>query len=274
MGMNIIITIRGFISFLHELIVKRQLIWDLMLNDLKTRFVGSHLGIVWAFVQPVITIIVFWVVFENGFRVPPVVSYPFILWLSAGIVPWFFFSDCVSSATDSILNYSFLVKKVVFRVSILPLVKILAAILIHLFFILVLIIINVLYGYYPTLYYIQIIYYLFAMMILLIGISWITSAAVVFFRDISPFVSTILQFLFWGTPIFWTIKIVPEEYRSFFTNSPLYYIIEGYRDCLINKVWFWENPEMTIQYWIVTITIFTFGAMFFMKLKPHFADVI
>jgi len=266
--------VRGFLTFIRELYVKRKLIWDLTRNDLKVRFAGSHLGIVWAFVMPVITILIFWFVFENGFKTPPVADYPFILWLSAGIIPWFFFQDCVSTATNSILDYSFLVKKVVFRVSILPFVKILAALLIHIFFILLLIVMNAIYGYYPTLYFLQIGYYVFAMLVLLIGISWITSAAVVFFRDMGPFVNTVLQFLFWGTPIFWTIKIVPEQYQIFFRINPVFYLIQGYRDCFIDKVWFWDRWEITLVYWCVTVAIFLFGAIFFMKLKPHFADVI
>jgi lipopolysaccharide transport system permease protein len=266
--------VKGFFSFIQELYVKRRLIWDLTRNDLKTRFAGSHLGIVWAFVMPVITILIFWFVFESGFKTPPVTDYPFILWLSAGIVPWFFFLDCVSSATNSIIGYSFLVKKVVFRVSILPIVKILAALTVHLALVLVLIIINALYGYYPTLYMLQLGYYLFAMIVLLLGISWITSAAIVFFRDMGPFVSTALQLLFWGTPIFWSIKIIPEKYHVFFKINPVFYLIQGYRDCFINKIWFWERWEITIGFWCVTIIIFIFGAIFFLKLKPHFADVI
>lgn len=265
---------RGFISFVRELYVKRHLIRDLTRNDLKTRFAGSHLGIAWAFVMPVIMILIFWLVFENGFKTPPVTDYPFVLWLSAGIIPWFFFQDCVLTATNSILDYSYLVKKVVFRVSILPIVKILAALVVHLFFILLLIAINALYGYYPTLYILQIGYYLFAMIMLLLGISWITSAAVIFFRDMGPFVATVLQFLFWGTPIFWTIKIIPEKYQLLFRINPVFYLIQGYRDCFINKVWFWERWELSLGYWCITIFIFIFGAIFFMKLKPHFADVI
>lgn len=266
--------VRRFFSFLRELYVKRNLIWDLTRNDLKSRFAGSHLGIAWAFVMPVITILIFWLVFENGFKTPPVTDYPFVLWLSAGIIPWFFFQDCVSTATNSILDYSFLVKKVVFRVSILPIVKILAALVVHLFFIILLIVINSLYGFYPTPYFLQIGYYLFAMIVLLLGISWITSAAVIFFRDMGPFVNTVLQFLFWGTPIFWTIKIVPARYQVLFRLNPVFYLIQGYRDCFIDKVWFWERWELTAYYWAVTVAIFLFGALFFMKLKPHFADVI
>lgn len=272
--MNIARNIIGFFHFLRDLVAKRRLIWDLTKNDLKQRFAGSILGITWAFVMPVITILIFWLVFENGFKTPPVTNYPFVLWLSAGIIPWFFFMDGVSAATNSIIDYSFLVKKVVFRVSILPIVKILGALVVHLFFIFLLIAMNILYGFYPTIFILQVGYYLFAMIVLLLGISWITSAAIVFFRDMGPFVNTVLQFLFWGTPIFWTIKIIPEKYQILFKMNPVYYLIQGYRNSFIDKVWFWEQWEITLTYWCITTIIFVFGAIFFQKLKPHFADVI
>jgi ABC-type polysaccharide/polyol phosphate export permease len=272
--MKIISIAKDFISFILELYFKRQLIWELTMNDLKARFAGSHLGIVWAFIHPVITILVFWFVFENGFKTSPVTNYPFVLWLSAGIIPWYFFLDCVTTAMNSILEYSFLVKKVVFRVSILPIVKIFAALIIHIVLILILILINVFYGFLPTPYFLQLPYYLFAALVLLLGISWVTSSAIVFFRDLGPFINAVTQILFWGTPIFWSMNIVPEKYQVFFKMNPVYYLIQGYRDCFINKIWFWERWEITLGYWCITTAIFLFGAKFFMKLKPHFADVI
>jgi ABC-type polysaccharide/polyol phosphate export permease len=89
-------------------------------RDIQSRYQGSYLSFFWAFVQPTITILLLWFVFEVGFRTPAVGNYPFILWLLAGIIPWFCFSEGLSNATTSILEYSYLVKKVVFKVSVIP----------------------------------------------------------------------------------------------------------------------------------------------------------
>ena len=117
----------------------RKLIARLSVNDFKTKFAGSYLGIVWAFVQPVIMIFVYWFVFEKGLKPVPVknaagAEVPFLLWLMAGLVPWFFFSDALSGGTRALLDYSYRVKKVGFGFVILAFVKVFSAFFVHLFF--------------------------------------------------------------------------------------------------------------------------------------------
>jgi len=98
----------------------RRLVAKLAKNDFKTRYAGSYLGIVWAFIQPVITILVYWFVFSVGFRSGTGdLGVPFVLYLVAGIVPWFFFQDALIGGTNSLLEYNYLVKKVVFNISVL-----------------------------------------------------------------------------------------------------------------------------------------------------------
>jgi len=126
--------IKHFFIFLTDLYKIRALIWQLTKRDFKSRYLGSYLGLLWAFIHPSVTIMVLWFVFQVGFKSRPVQNVPFILWLMSGIIPWFFFSEAFASASNSIVEYNYLVKKVVFRVSALPLVKILSATFIHLFF--------------------------------------------------------------------------------------------------------------------------------------------
>ena len=130
------------------------------------------------------------------------------------------------------------------------------------------------YGYTPSLYWLQILYYLFATILLVLGISWMTSSIIVFFKDLGQIVGMIIQFGFWLTPIFWSVKILPEKYHSIIQYNPVYYIVEGYRDSLIYNVWFWEKPTMTIIFWMITIIFFFGGAVVFRKLRAHFADVL
>ena len=109
--------------------VERELIsqvLSLAASDFKSRFSGSYLGIFWGVIQPLSTIILFWFVFQVGFRSNPVDDVPFILWLSAGMIPWNFFYDAWYGGTSAFTSYSYIVKKVVFRIEVLPLVKILS----------------------------------------------------------------------------------------------------------------------------------------------------
>jgi lipopolysaccharide transport system permease protein/teichoic acid transport system permease protein len=250
------------------------MLWSLTKNELKQRYFGNLLGTAWAFIQPTATIFIFWFVFQVGFKSQPVDNFPFILWLVAGMFPWFFFAEALGSGTNSILSNNFLVKKVVFRVSLLPIISLLSALTVHLFFILFMFTMFAYYGYTPTIYAIQLPYYLFATSLLLLGLSWITSSIVVFFRDIGQLVAMIIQFGFWLTPIFWSLKMVPEEYHWFIQLNPIYYIIQGYRESMIYHTWFWENIPMTLYFWSVTLTIFVLGGLTFKRLRPHFADVL
>lgn len=261
-------------SFVTDIIQNRAIFKSLVINDFRQRYLGSYLGILWAFIQPVITVFIFWFVFQVGFKSKPVENVPFILWLIAGMFPWFFFSDAVSNATNAIMENSYLVKKIVFKVAFLPVIKILSALIVHIFFIFFMYALYLVYGYGFSLYWLQLFYYLFAMIVLILGISYITSSVVIFFRDMGQLVTMLLQFGFWMTPIFWSIGMIPARYHWIIKLNPLVYIIEGYRDSMIHHVWFWEKPTMTLYYWAVTLFVLAVGLNTFRKLRPHFADVL
>ena len=262
------------LDFLKAILQNRALLWSLTKNDFKQKYLGNALGVAWAFIQPTATILIFWFVFQVGFKSQPVDDFPFILWLVAGMFPWFFFADGMSTGTNSIVANAFLVKKVVFRVSLLPIISLLSALAIHIFFIFFMFAMFIYYGYNPELYWLQTIYYLFATVVLLLGLSWITSSVVVFFKDIGQLVAMVIQFGFWLTPIFWNMNMVPERYHWIIELNPMVYIIEGYRNSMIYHKWFWENMNMTIYFWIVALSIFAIGGLTFKKLRPHFADVL
>ena len=262
------------LRFVATLFKSRSLVYSLARRDIRSGYLGSYLSFFWAFVQPMITILLLWFVFDIGFRVPPVGEYPFILWLIAGIIPWFFFAESLGNATNSILEYSYLVKKVVFKVSVIPVIKILSALFIHLFFIVIIFLAFLAYGYRPRLCNLQIFYYLFATIVLVLGLSWITSSLIIFVKDVGQVVAMFLQCGFWFTPILWNIDMVPEKYQTMMKLNPVYYITEGYRNSFISGIWFWEYPRWTLEFWILTGIIFILGAIIFLKLRPHFADVL
>lgn len=262
-----------------ELYQNRKLIWKLAKNDFKTRFAGSYLGMVWAFVQPVVTILVYWFVFEKGFNAKAEmlangVEAPYVLWLTAGIVPWFYFSEALNNGTTALLEYNYLVKKVVFKISILPIIKIIAATFIHGFFVLFMLVLYAGHGYYPDLYTLQLFYYSFCLFIFVLGLSYATCSIIVFFRDLIQIIAIVLQVGMWATPILWKITMIPQEYQILFKLNPVFYIVNGYRSALLEKTWFWEDFYSTMFFWIMTAVVFGVGALIFKRLKVHFADVL
>lgn len=247
----------------------------LVQNDLKSRYSGSVFGVVWAYIQPLVTILVFWYVFQIGFKNPPVNNIEYILWFIAGYIPWTFFNDGVMSSTNVLYEYSYLVKKMKFKVWTLPIIKVLSSLYIHLFFVVFIVGMYFLYGYSLQLSWISILYYSGCLIVLLIGIAYLVSSLAVFFKDASQLVNVILQIGFWLTPIFWSDDAMNQTALRVLKHNPLYYIIDGYRDALINGVGFWQRPlGETLYYWIVTAVVVLLGVKVYQKLKIHFADLL
>ena len=271
------------LRMLRDFWTNRKLIWKLAKNDFKTRYAGSYFGVVWAMVQPVVIVLVYWFVFQIGLNnataeLKQGITVPFVLWLVSGIVPWFYFSESLSNGTNALLEYNYLVKKVVFKISVLPIVKIISSLFVHLFFVGFMVVLYAAYHYYPTVYTLQILYYSFAMICLCVGIIYATSAMTVFFRDLTQLINIILQILMWMTPIMWNMDAMVDRISKpieiILKLNPMYYIVSGYRDSMINGIWFWNRPETTIYFWGVTIVLFLIGSTIFKKLQVHFADVL
>ncbi|MGN0482389.1 MAG: ABC transporter permease [Lachnospiraceae bacterium] len=259
-----------------ELWKSRTLIWNLSKNDFKTRFAGSYFGILWAFVQPIVTILMYWFVFtQTPFRpAKSVDGIPFVLNLIGGLVPWFVFSEALTSGTNALLEYSYLVKKVVFKIDILPVVKVISASFIHFFFLLVSFVICACMGYGPSLYLLQLPYYLICMWAFVIALVYATSAIVLFFRDLTQIINIFMQVFMWVTPIMWDDSLMPESIRWIFHLNPMYYVTNGYKDSLLHHVGFWEHMDLTLYFWTVTGLLFLIGTTIFQRLRPHFADVL
>ena len=145
---------------------------------------------------------------------------------------------------------------------------------VHIFFVVFTLILSACYGYYPTFYTLQIVYYSVCTFILSLGIAYLTSAITVFFRDITQIINIILQVGIWLTPIMWDINIIPPAFRMIFKLNPIYYVVNGYREAVLMRTGFWSNPLWTLYFWIVTIVMFVVGSSVFKKLKVHFADVL
>jgi len=252
----------------------RKLLTGLIYADLRREYIGSAFGLLWAFIQPVSIIFVLWFVFDIGFKSKPIDNFPFILWLSSGLLPWFFIANSISQTTNAVVSQSYLVKKISFPTIILPQIKILAQLVVHLFMMSVLAIAFLLYNIHLDLYWLQLPYYMLASFVLLSGIGWLLSSFVVFIKDIKNLVPILVQFGFWGTPIFWSLSRVPEKYHIYLKLNPFEFIIQGYRNSMIEKVWFWEKGFENLYFWSVAIFLFVIGYIVFNKLKSHFVDVL
>ena len=266
-------------SLLKELVAKRKLIWELSKADFRKRFVGSYFGVVWMFIQPIVTVLIYWLIFGPiGFKsAPPVPNASYVQWLIPGIAPWFFFSEALNCGTGCLQEYNYLVKKVVFKVEILPVIKLISCLFVHVFFVLIMFFVFLISGRKPEFSWIQIIYYSFATSMYALALTYLTSAIQVFFKDMAQIVSICLQFGMWLTPIMYQETMFADKAPWFVTIlklNPFYYVVAGYRDSMLTGNWFWERPKLGIYFWVVTLVIGLLGLRVFKRLRPHFSDVL
>ncbi|MCR5303804.1 MAG: ABC transporter permease [Lachnospiraceae bacterium] len=260
------------------------LIARLSANDFRKKYAGSYLGRIWALAQPVVTVAMYYVVFDRIFgAVPPITEeggrVTYVAWLTAGLVPWFFISESLNSGLMALLDYSYLVKKVVFDIDTLPLIKVMGAVYTHLIFVGVYLILFFVTGCkaFPTM--IQIVYYSFAAAVLSLALSYFNAAVVVFFRDLQQIVSILLQLLMWGTPILWDVSMVGDGTTGKIAGiitylNPFAYIVMGYRTASFEGKWFWELGSRNLYFWGLTLFLLFVNRRLFKRLKPHFADVL
>ncbi len=266
------------LSLAKEIIKSRRLIWDLAKSDFRKRFVGSYFGVVWMFVQPIVTVLIYFFVFQMGFKsTPPIPGYPYVLWLIPGIVPWFYMNETMNCGTQCLQEYHYLVKKVVFRVEILPLIKLISCLFVHLIFMVIMTGVFLLYGVFPHVSWVQVIYYCVAASTFSLAIVYFTSAVNVFFKDMAQIVNITLQIGMWLTTIMWDPAMFeghPAWLDRILPLNPVWYIVNGYRDSMLTGTAFWTKPGVTVYFWAVTIALLLMGLKVFKRLRPHFSDVL
>ena len=156
-------------------------------------------------------------------------------------------------------------------------IKLISCLLVHGFFVLIMMIMYLVAGRMPILSWIQVIYYSFAASMLVLGLGYFTASVNVFFKDMSQIVGICLQFGIWMAPIMYHESMFTNRLpwiEPLFKINPFYYIVTGYKDSMITGNWFWERPKLTLYYWIFTLVVFAVGLKMFKKLRPHFSDVL
>ena len=262
---------------LIELIKNLKMILSLAKSDFKKRFVGSYFGVLWMFIQPLATVLVYTLIFQVGFKsVPPVPGIPYVLWLIPGIIPWFYFQDSLLQGTGVLYEYNFLVKKVVFNVSMLPAVKLVSVFLSHICFIVIMFIVFIVARVPISIKCLMIIYFSFALSVFSLGLIYFTSSINVFFKDMSQIVAILMQFGIWMAPIMYDESLFINRAPivcDLLKLNPIYYIVKGYRFAMIGDS-FKDFGILSIYFWIVTIIVFIIGSKVFNRFKVHFADVL
>jgi lipopolysaccharide transport system permease protein/teichoic acid transport system permease protein len=261
-------------TFLRQILVHRSAICLLAAHEIHTRFVGTFAGFTWSVVNPLMMVLVYWFVFSIGFKIQSVDNVPFVLVYICGMTPFLLFSEALSNSAETVVKNAHLVKKTHFPTEILPPVQVLSGLLGHGILLLMLAALMPLNGVGFSLYNVQSLYYLFSLVVLCLGLSWLLAAANVYCRDLGHILKVVLNVWFWATPIVWPMEIMPERFRPFLKLNPLCYIVDGYRGSLLYRTPMWHDSQLTLYFWAVNLALLAAGVVVFRRLKPGFGDVL
>lgn len=187
---------------------------------------------------------------------------------------WMFLSDAILTASNSIRNYSYLVKKVVFPVDIIPVISLASASFIGIFLIVISIIVGSIFGYIPN--FLIVIYILFCAFCFIISFTRFTSALTTVVPDFAQLLTIVIQLCMWFTPIIWNLSMLSEKWRILFKIFPFTYLVEGFRQAFMedSNIITDQNFMFTAIFWAITLIIFMWGNRVFKKAKKDFADVL
>ncbi|OKP94373.1 ABC transporter permease [Paenibacillus sp. P46E] len=264
-----------FHNVLSSLRENKYLIKNMIIRDIKQRYTGSALGLVWFFIQPLATILIYTFVFSFVLKSklgPEYGGLSFSIWLICGLIPWMYFNEVIVRGTNSLIDNASLIKKTIFNTKWTVFSYLLSGMFSFFVF---LFIVFILFFFF----HVSITWKLFLLPVYIIifstfmyGIALLLSALNVYLRDINQFLSVFLNVWFYLTPIVYPITIIPDKYRFFLEINPLYHYIQGFRDIMLSTGDF--NISSFCYMTLFAVLSLTLGLKVFNKLKDGFADVL
>jgi ABC-type polysaccharide/polyol phosphate export permease len=260
---------------MQNLLSYRGLIWNFIKRDISSKYVGSLLGLYWSIINPIITLIVYIIVFGVFLKVrlPGNTNiWDFALYFAAGFLPWLAFQDSVMRASRSIIDNKSYIKKVPFPSEIFPIYITLSEFVnlfigLGIFFVLLLILKGA-----PTIFILLLPLAVILQVMFTLSLGLFLSSGSVYFRDIPAMLGPVFMIWFWATPIAYTVNLIPEGFRWIMYLNPVYYLLEIYRDVLF----YGKLPELQIigPFLIFSVISLIISIWFFRKTKRGFGELL
>ena len=253
-----------------------QQIFKLAKADLVKTYRGAALGWSWAIIKPAVTIFVYWFAFSIGLRMGgDVDGYPYFLWLISGLLPWFYMSEMITSGTDTIRKYSYLVTKMKVPVSTIPTFVSISKFIVHLLLVVIVILIFIFMGYPPDIYIIQLPFYMLCMFIFFTIWSLFSSLLASMSKDFGNLVKSMVTAVFWLSGILWNPETITIPWlKKLLMLNPVTFITTGFRNCFINHVWFFEQPKRLLYFVIITAIMLVIAIWTYKRLRKEIPDVL
>jgi lipopolysaccharide transport system permease protein len=254
----------------------RTLIARLAKREIHARYRGSILGVIWAFIVPLLMLgvytFVFSIVFRIRWEVPMEEKGAFALLLFSGLIIFNLFSECITRAPGLMLENVSFIKKVVFPLEIMPWVSMQVTLFNAVVSLLILLVFYlVVHGLPPTTVFLLPVV-LFPLVLLILGLGWFLSSVGVFLRDVQPFVGLLTTMMMFLSPIFYPLSAIPETYRGLIQLNPLTFVLNASK-----SVMFWGQMPQWVDWLLYTIfswVVGSLGFVWFQKTRKGFADVV
>jgi lipopolysaccharide transport system permease protein len=258
---------------LKELIRSRELIFFMTWRDLKVRYKQTVLGVAWAIIQPVMTMVVFSIFFGGLARVPSD-GIPYPLFSLAGLLPWQLFENSLRNASRSLVTNRNMITKIYFPRVVLPLSSVLACIVDFFVAVPILIFMMIYYHYSPNIYLLLIPFYILLTIITSLGVALWFSAMDVLYRDIGYIIPFICQLWMYLTPIAYGSGMISNPKLQFIYNlNPMVGVVNGFRSSLLGV--YNTVPIQSIVFSsVISILILISGLVYFRRMEKQFADLI
>lgn len=247
-------------------------------NELLLKNKGNLMGMIWLWLNPMIQIMIYAMVFGEGIRGrKPVDGVPFFYWFIGGFVIWNFIQTTVNPASKSIIRKIRIITKIKFPVTIMPIVTVVSNLYVHLILLLTIMIILLLTGGFFSMYWLYTLYYMFAAVCLLSALSILNSAITTVFRDYQHIVYNVMRFLFYFTPILFPNDTITEGSAMSIgiRLNPFSYLVEGYRDSLVygQRVVF-LTTSWGVYFWTLVILIYIIGCFLTVRMRKNLLDYL
>jgi lipopolysaccharide transport system permease protein len=256
---------------LRELWEYRDLFYFLVWRDIKVRYAQSILGIGWAIIQPVFSMIVFTIVFGKLAKISSD-GVPYAIFSFAALVPWTYFSNSLTDTTGSLIASPDLLTKVYFPRLIIPTTPVLSKLVDFGISLLLLFVLMIWFNTSPTIWASTLPLLIILMMLTAAGLGmWLTALAIQY-RDIKYGMSFGVRLLMYAAPVVYPASLIPQKYRLLYSLNPMAGVIEGFRAALLGT-----RPmpwDMIVTGSIAALVIAISGALYFRRMQHIFADVV
>jgi lipopolysaccharide transport system permease protein len=260
-------------QYWRDLWLYRELFAILAWRDVSVRYKQTVIGILWAVLRPLLTMIVFTVVFGRIAGLPSDGTAPYALMVFAGMIPWTLFSTALSDAANSLINNANLISKVYFPRVIVPSATIVVSLVDFFISFFILILMMIFYQYWSGWQILLLPVFILLALLASLGPSlWIASLNVKYrdFRYIIPF---IVQFGLYISPVGFSSSLVPDQWRLLYSINPMVGIIDGFRWCLLGESSLIYFPGFLLSLFVIVFFLW-FGIRTFRKTEKTFADII